>query len=183
MLNLRAASCLLWALLIPFPNKVASNKSQKRIKNTVYYHTRVRTILGGRSFWCHRASQLLCSVRTSWAAVWPPAGTSPPRPSRRTSAAVGTQTRSSAGTCPPAQTGSSWGGTGRKRCSWSRTHSSRKKTTHFVLFRSRVGGNVREDACERSYFTCQGREFMNEASDGFKSCHESVYNLLKEQNK
>lgn len=148
---------------------------------SVYYHTRVRTTLGGKPVWCFRASQLLRPVRTSWAAVWPPASTSPPRPSRRTSAP---QTRSPAGTCPPAQTGSSWGGTGWKRCSSSRTHSSGKKTTHFGLFPIKSSGyNVRGDACERSYITRQGHKFMNEACDGFKSRHESIYNLLKEQNK
>lgn len=59
-----------------------------------------------------------------------------------------------------------------------------EKTTHFGLCRSKSSGyNVRDDACERSYFTCQGHKFMNEACDGFKSCHESTYNLLKDRNK
>lgn len=32
-----------------------------------------------------------------------------------------------------------------------------------------------------SYHTCEGHKLMNKASDGFKSCHKSVHNLLKEQ--
>lgn len=28
---------------------------------------------------------------------------------------------------------------------------------------------------------CEGHKLVNEASDGFKSCHESIHNLLKEQ--
>lgn len=42
---------------------------------------------------------------------------------------------------------------------------------------------MRDYACDRSYITCQGHKFMNEASDGFKNCRESIYNLLKDQNK
>lgn len=33
----------------------------------------------------------------------------------------------------------------------------------------------------RSYRTCEGHKPVNEASDGFKSCHESIHDLLKEQ--
>lgn len=143
----------------------------------------VRTTLDGKPVWCFHASKLLRLVRTSSAEAGPPAGTSPPRPSHRTWAPAGLQTRSWTGTCLPVQTESSWEETGWKWCSWFQTHSSgekKDKTLRGILNRE-FWVKARMRRVRGSYHTCEGHKLMNKASDGFKSCHKSIHNLLKEQ--
>lgn len=83
----------------------------------------LHTTLGGRPLWCFDASEPH-SVRTSAATAPRPARTSPPHSSHQTLASLGRRMCFSADTCLPAQTESSWAGTGSELLFLFVTHPS-----------------------------------------------------------